>query len=118
MNYATALQMVIADQRESWSEDEMNDDELIQHVKDGISITSSGPGWVQLDDDGSELAEAYKIILSDANSRDEVITRTKSLTEQLIAATDEARIEQLTRYLQANYMELTAIMLVRVEHNL
>lgn len=118
MDNATARQMVIADQRESWSEDEMNDDQLIEYVKDSIMITCSGPGWVQLDDDGSELAEAYKIVLSDTQSRDEVVARTKFLTSELLVATDEGRIEKVTHYLQLNYAELAEIMRIRIQHNL
>jgi hypothetical protein len=118
MNYNAARQMVLTDQRESWSGEDMTDEEIIENVRATISLTSSGPGWVQLDDDGSELAEAYRIILSSNESRNEVIDRTRFLTAQLAEATDASRVDKLQQFLKINYDELAAIMRVRIKHNL
>jgi len=56
MNIQTARQLVIADQRQGYSEEEATEEELIQYVKETITEE-------MLDGDG-ELVEAYIIIIN------------------------------------------------------
>lgn len=62
MNITRATELVTADQRRSFPE--MSPEEAVAEARDTLGLLDSGPGWVELEDNGSELAAAYLIVLA------------------------------------------------------
>lgn len=63
MDLSRAIDLVTQDQRES--SPDMSRAEAVKHARDVISLPGKfTPGTVELDDQGDELSQAYRVVLS------------------------------------------------------
>lgn len=122
MNVQQAIQMVITDQREEWGvEDDITDEDLIYELQGGMQLAERGQFSNRVEDDGTELAQAYMLILATDERFDDQKKRQHMLSVNLTTAYDEddtTRVQLLTELLADVEAELVEIDRVRERNGL